>query len=432
MAAGCNNTPPGWHLNEEGALVRDTIHSMLRRCHGWDYSQPAIYMITIVLADRWSMALGQVLADVLGDNIAEYQAHCELTALGQAVAECWEAIPLFYPQVELICHQVMPDHFHGILRVKERLPCHLGQVIKGFKLGCNKAARRLCSAKCSAIVSPSTVAANRQPSTGGLFAEGFNDTILFRKGQLEKMIAYVKSNPLRLAIKRAHPALFKKVDDLAVCSPIVSASTTASARQALHFSAIGNRFLLERPMAQVQCSRRYFAYRRMATRGKPKIARDAAGEPITEKVTPEYEALWDTLLAAARHGTVLISPCISDGERQIAREAFKAGLPLVTMHNKGFSKYQKPSGQYFDACAEGRLLMLAPAAWPYTTQEKPMRREDAVAMNRLCQWLAGDGAAEINYKGMAPANIDRIAREAALCSPIPSASISACNKARYQ
>jgi len=396
VATGCKSIPPGWHLNEEGALVRDTIHSMLRRCRGWDYAQPAVYMITIVLANRRSMALGKVLADVLGDNIAEHSAHCELTALGQAVAECWAAIPSFYPQVEVICQQVMPEHFHGILRVKERLPCHLGQVIKGFKLGCNKAARAICPA----ALGPG----------GGLFAEGFNDTILFRKGQLEKMVAYVKSNPLRLAIKRAHPALFGKVDDLAV--------------GALHFSAIGNRFLLERPMAQVQCSRRYFAYKRMATRGKPKIARDASGEPIAEKVTPEYEALRDELLAAARHGMVLISPCISDGERQIAREAFKAGVSLVTMHNKGFSKYQKPGGRYFDACAEGRLLMLAPAAWPYTTQEKPIRREDAVAMNRLCQWLAGDGAAEINYKGMKPANIDRIAREAARCSALCSAIVS--------
>ena len=36
-------------------------------------------------------------------------------------------------------------------------------------------------------------------------------------------------------------------------------------------------------------------------------------------------------------------------------------------------------------------------------------REDAVAMNRLCQWLAGDGAATINYHGVTPANIDRFA-----------------------
>ena len=82
------------------------------------------------------------------------------------------------------------------------------------------------------------------------------------------------------------------------------------------------------------------------------------------------------------------------------------------MHNMGFSKFQKPGGRYFDACAKGRLLMLAPAAWPYQTNEKPMTRADATAMNRLCQWLAGDGAATVDYHGMAPADIDRLALEA--------------------
>ena len=106
---------------------------------------------------------------------------------------------------------------------------------------------------------------------------------------------------------------------------------------------------------------------------------------------------------------MLISPCISDGERQIAREALAAGYRLVTLHNKGFSKFQKPGGRYFDACAEGRLLMLAPAAWPYTPAEKPMTRDDAAAMNRLCQFLAGEGAAEINYRGVTPANVDGLA-----------------------
>ena len=53
--------------------------------------------------------------------------------------------------------------------------------------------------------------------------------------------------------------------------------------------------------------------------------------------------------------------------------------------------------------------MLAPAAWPYQPNEKPMTRTDAAAMNRLCQWPAGNGAATINYHGMAPDDIDRVA-----------------------
>ena len=63
--------------------------------------------------------------------------------MGEAVEACWEAIARFYPQVRVLAKRVMPDHFHGILWVKEPLPCHLGQVIKGFKTGCNKVAREL-------------------------------------------------------------------------------------------------------------------------------------------------------------------------------------------------------------------------------------------------------------------------------------------------
>ncbi|MBP3287041.1 MAG: hypothetical protein J6M15_08900 [Prevotella sp.] len=44
-----------------------------------------------------------------------------------------------YPQTKILGLQIMPDHLHGILFVKEQLNCHLGQVIKGFKTSCNKA-----------------------------------------------------------------------------------------------------------------------------------------------------------------------------------------------------------------------------------------------------------------------------------------------------
>ncbi|MBR4172230.1 MAG: hypothetical protein IKR48_11320 [Kiritimatiellae bacterium] len=384
--------------------MKETIHSMLRRCVDWDYTQPCIYMITVVLADRQSQALGAVIGDGIADHGTHggglpTAAHCELTDLGKAVEQCWEAIPRFYPQIQILGKQVMPDHFHGILWVKEPLASHLGHIIKGFKLGCNKAARRITN--------------NIGEQETGLFAEGFQDTILFSQGQLEKMISYIKANPLRLAIKRAIPGLFTMVRNLKV-SVMISPETEPADQRILHFTAIGNRSLLKRPMVQVQCSRRYLNYKRVPKPGGGlMIARDAGGEPIIESVTHEYEELRDRLLATARHGAVLISPCISDGERQIAREALKAGLPLVTMQNKGFSKLQKPSGRYFDACAAGQLLMLAPAAWPYIVGEKRMTRDDALAMNRLCQWLAGEGAASIDYKGRTPINIDRMALDAA-------------------
>ena len=140
--------------------------------------------------------------------------------------------------------------------------------------------------------------------------------------------------------------------------------------------------------------------------------RDAAGEPVVERSTCDYQERLEDSLAAAEHGAVVLSPCISDGERQIAREALKRRLPLIALKNMGFSPLEKPGGLHFEACLEGRLLLLAPAAWPYCTQSKPMTRFDATALNRIAQWLAGDYAVEINYHGMRPRDIDRLAEEA--------------------
>ena len=399
--------PPGWRLDENGALRRETIHTMKRRCRDWDYRARCIYMITVELADRPSKALGRL--KVLGCDGSwvepaavnverfgpeEVRAKIELSALGEAVVRCWLAIGRFYPQVIPMACQVMPDHFHGLLFVTEPLDCHLGQVVKGFKLGCNKAARVLSPA----ILSPGA----------GLFADGFVDTILWREGQLKAEREYLAANPYRLAVKTLFPELFKVACDIAVSLPGLSPNAIG------HFASLGNRYLLKRPMAQVQISRRFFRYKRIAKPGGGlKIARDEKVEPLVEFEADEFRERKADLLAAAKHGAVLLSPCISDGERQIAREALAANLPLITMSNKGFSKLQKPSGRYFDACSEGRLLMLAPAAWPYQPGEKPMTRFDATAMNRLCQWIAGEDAAEINYHGMRPDDIDSLAKAAA-------------------
>ena len=308
---------------------------------------------------------------------------CPLTVLGEKVLACWRRIPEFWPMVSLIDAVVMPDHFHGILFVKEHLPANktLGDIIRGFKTGCREVG----------------------------WADGFVDTILFREGQLAAMVAYIRNNPARLAEKRANPCLFRRVSGLEL--PL------DGGRLIGHFEAVGNRHLLSRPLHQVQCSRRYFAWcRRPKQGGGMKIAIDAAGEPLVERSTSDYESRLEDAIAAASHGAVIVSPCISDGERQIALTIHKLKLPLVALRNMGFAKLEKPVGRLFDACAEGRLLLLAPAAWPYSTQEKPMTRFDAIALNRICQWLVGKDAVEINYHGMQPFDIDRLAKEAVLAT----------------
>ena len=390
-------------------VMREKKPSMLRRCRGWDYRQPCIYQITIVLADRRSQALGSLVMPRLEaaasstGGIEAAASSTEHTALGErreslcsvleaAASSCislspageavmreWRDIAAHHPEVKPLFMQVMPDHVHFILQVLRPMAKPLGNVIGGFKAGSSKAA----------IGRP------------GLWAEGFQDTILFHEGQLDAMFRYLRDNPRRLAVKRLYPDLFKVRRNLEL--PSVG-----------YCSAIGNHFLLDEPnKLQVQCSRSVFAYERTAKPGGGrKIARDANGAPIASFTTPGFEEKRDELLAAAKHGAVLVSPCISDGEREIARLAFAAGASIIALRNMGFSPLYKPGGKLFDQTANGRLLLLAPAAWPYQTSEKPMTRFDACVLNRIAQLIAGDGAAEINYKGMKPNDVDRLMRAA--------------------
>ena len=453
------------------AMRAETKHSMLRRCNGWDYCQPCIYQITFILADRKSKALGRLkipdLAlprqaqdnlglppqaqnrppqaqdrplqvqgrllqanNVSGSSLPSAEAigfapalaasaEIALTLAGEAVKREFWALGEHHPEIKPLFIQVMPDHVHFIIHVTKPMARPLGQAMAGFKTGCSKAAI----------------------GKGGLWAEGFQDTILFHEGQLDSMFAYLRDNPRRLAVKQLFPDLFRVRNDLILALPRQARDNLGLPPQAqedrelplsaqnrplssvlgagapslkAHFSAIGNLFLLDSPnIIQVQCSRSYLAYRRILKPGGGlKIVRNEKGEPIIEKNTPEFETKRDELLAAAKHGAVLISPCISDGEREIARLAFAAGLPVIALRNMGFSPLYKPGGKLFDQTANGRLLLLAPAAWPYQTAEKRMTRFDACAMNRIAQLIAGDGAAEINYHGMKPNDIDRLVCEA--------------------
>ena len=395
---------------------------MDRRCLGWDYTARCIYEITIELENRALRLLGELQVRARGTDRwlapgeldvggaaalqpGDIEARVARSPLGEAVYAHFKRLGEFTPELRPLYCEIMPDHLHFIVEVTRQMKRPLGNAIGGFKTGCEKIFARL-------------------GGKGRLFKAGFVDKILFREGQLGNWFTYLKDNPRRLAVKLLWPGLFKQVAELGVNLWLAPQeqdeggargqclAPAAPARG--YFSALGNRFLLERPLAQVQVSRRFFAYRRVPKPGGGlKIARDAGGEPIVEFETPEYRARRDELLAAAKRGAVLLSPCVSDGERQIAREALAARLPLVAMANKGFSKLQKPAGRYFDACAAGNLLMLAPAAWPYQPGEKAMTRLDATAMNRLCQWIAGPGAADINYRGMQPDNIDALARAAA-------------------
>jgi hypothetical protein len=315
-----------------------------KRCWEHDYCAPAFYMITISTSPRRD-CLSAVCLETGAASSAEPRA--KLSPLGEIVRAAWVRNSEVYPKIEAYEYVIMPDHFHGVLRVKKRLNRHVGHVIKAFKRVVEKEARAH-----GFLRSPSGSASASAPAVehDTLWEEGYYDTILLQRGQLQNMVAYIEKNPRRYALKQANPDLFTVVADLAVT-------------QQCSMPALGNRFLLDRPVKrQVQISRK-----------------------VTEEALAAQK---DELLYAASHGAVLVSPCISPGEKEVAHAALDAGLPLIALVDDGFKPRYKPPGKYFDACADGRLLMLAP--FPHHCQKRKITRDQCLMLNDLAETICED------------------------------------------
>ena len=322
------------------AFAGEKKPSMQRRCVGHDYTERMMYMVTMVVEGRRPL-----FGTVVGRSDAEAGSpdapRVELSELGRRVEACWQEIAVRHPQISLLALQMMPDHLHGILFVREKMEKPMGKALLGFKQGCNKAISEVMSV---AVLQQQTRPDDRYH--GLLFAPGFNDKLLLRKGQLQQWLDYLRDNPRRLLMKREHPDLF-----------CVQRGVMVAGQQ---FSAIGNRFLLDRPVRlQVQCSRR-----------------------LTDDEIAEKQAWW---LAQARSGAVLVSPCISKGEKAVMRAAFDEGLPLIILLENGFTDLAKPGGQRMEACSRGQLLLLAP--WDHHNERLTIRRDQCMALNDMARLI---------------------------------------------
>lgn len=427
-----------WVRDENGALRRETIHRMGRRCRNWDYRCDAVYLITLVLADRSRPILGRLVIDepkglargrASATPVAPeaVKAHIELSELGRRIEEHWRKIGEFTPEIKPLAVQLMPEHLHGVLWVRRNMKKPLGDALRGFKSGATKIYRAWLSGQTSPDDGRAQQTADDRVS---LFAPGYVDDILFDKQAFENGSTYVLDNARRLAVKRLFPELFKVLRDVAVNwrdspddgraqQPAGGNDGRAQLGLGGRFAALGNTFLLKKPtLLQVQCSRSDFGYRRVRNaKGALELVKDAKGNKIVDFATAAFDEKLGDLLAAAKHGAVLVSPCVSDGEKEIAARAFAAGASVVTLQNKGFSPLYKPGGRFFERCAAGNLLMLAPAAWPYLPGEKKITRVEALTLNRIAQLICGSGAATINYRGAKLDDVDALVADAVAPTP---------------
>ncbi len=354
--------------------------SMLRRRIGHDYSSRCVYLITMTTEGRRPL-LGALAGNADAPAGSTDAPHIVLTPLGERVRQAWLDNERYYPGVTVLATMVMPDHLHGILFIREEATVNLGTIIKGFKTGCNKAYREILGLPRGGSIErqeggmlprggsierqgglPSAYADStyqqqqqlqRRPAPGKgkrdrehglLWGPQYNDHILEGAGEMQRWRDYLRDNPRRLAIRRAHREYFR-----------VQFNVTVAGRT---YTAIGNRFLLDYPQKmQVQCSRR---------------------------MTPaEIEAEVNRKKGLAEKGVVMVSPGISDGEKAVMDAILEARRPQIFLTPRGFNEYSRPGHRYYEACAEGRFLILAP--WPHNNREVPLTRQMCLELNEMAR-----------------------------------------------
>jgi len=116
--------------------------SMQRRCVDNDYTARRMYMITMVTEERRPL-FGKVVGQSDAVEPSPEVPRVALSPLGEAVAEIWQTIGCHHREVKVVALQMMPDHLHAILFVKERMEKPLGKVLLGVKQACNRAFREV-------------------------------------------------------------------------------------------------------------------------------------------------------------------------------------------------------------------------------------------------------------------------------------------------
>ena len=374
-------------------------------------------MLTLVVRDRQPL-----LCTIEEDE----KGLCAVsTEIGRAVLEETEHITKIYPQIRILCRQIMPDHLHLLLFVEEALPVHLTSVVSGFKLGCNRGywnslaelantehrgeeadTGRINEEKIPLAELANTEHRREEADTGRINGEKIplaklTDTEHRGEGAgTERINEEEKEDTERINGEEkgeTQTAVSCAADLCEAEKKDTQARRTGLWADGYHDRILFHKGQLDALIHYIKDNPRRLALKR-ANPGLFKIRQhlQIAGMSFTamgniffadypQKAViqcsrklhqAEIDAKKAECLGEAAKGMVFVSAAISEGEKQICRAVREAGHPIMVLLEKGFPKpedpnykYFKPQGVYFEACAAGKLLLLEPEKELYEQAE---------------------------------------------------------------
>ncbi len=185
-----------WYMRSMTEPFKKSMSQKLRM-EGRDYSRSGWYFITLG-ADYHRHLFGEVEGCTMRPN-----------ELGQLVERCWEEIPQHYGHIELGAWQVMPNHFHGLVRIIRAGGSGLGEVLNVFKGAVTREARRSglleVSRNCGKEQGHGEKEWVEKEREYGekvqVWAPNYYDVICFDAKELEVRSNYVRANPRRWALR---------------------------------------------------------------------------------------------------------------------------------------------------------------------------------------------------------------------------------------
>ena len=256
-----------------------------------------------------------------------------------------------YPAIRILQFSLMPDHLHAVIHVRQRMDTSIRAVIRGYWQGVKKHGRAY-------TLSVTPVLNTETTNEGGypfpVFTERPFIRPLSRRGQLHTMIRYVQMNPQRLATKRLKPGYFRVQRDIEMGGRKYDGVGNVALLMSEHFAPVHVRSVMV------------------------KAAEHGDSEPLRNYM--------NGCVLSARRGAVMVSPFISPQEKQVMKVLLQEQHPFVLLTDNGFRDYYKPADELFDACAEGRLLILSP--WPYDEGKRHISRSECVALNEMAEEIS--------------------------------------------
>lgn len=303
-----------------------------KRAFAHNYYAPFIYHI-ILSKNNSFPKFGIVTGDA---RIPYGQPGCAKiieNEFGHIISKSILGLPKKYPIIQFYQFQVMPDHVHILLRVKEWSVYHLDFYIEqlmGF-----------IAKNCSKIMGKPLLASS-------IFEEGYCDKPLLLGISLDGWYKYIQLNPHRLAMRLQYPLFFQRIRQL-----IIENKTC---------EAYGNLFLLSNP--------------------------DKSAIKISRSFSPlKREELKNHWQLEAKKGVVMVSPFISRKEKEIRQMIEEEDGKIILITHEIFPDRFKPSSHNFELCSKGRLLIIS-MGYPLKT---PLSRAICNEMNSLAKEIEKGG-----------------------------------------